>query len=249
MKKSVIALMALAGVAMATEPVTLTPLTEEGWSHTVRTGKTATWSQNATSGTLTLDNSNWSQTSATYDLATNLGGTLGFSVDITRGSVSGGVSFVLIGTEKSLTLGTKGYTDGTLFYGTSDNVTASSYYLNEAWENGTTMDSSSLLSSACNYNATATLTGSTAVNAEGNTILTLTASSTSADSTATVNIDLGKNFVLDKIMFCGDGANNATGIWTISNLSVTGTPVIPEPSTATLSLLALCGLASRRRRK
>ena len=34
-----------------------------------------------------------------------------------------------------------------------------------------------------------------------------------------------------------------------SNVSFTVTPTVPEPTTATLSLLALCGLAARRRRK
>ncbi len=40
--------------------------------------------------------------------------------------------------------------------------------------------------------------------------------------------------------------SNITGI---SGLSFTTTPAVPEPTTATLSLLALAGLAARRRRK
>ena len=35
----------------------------------------------------------------------------------------------------------------------------------------------------------------------------------------------------------------------LSSMGFTGTPVVPEPTTATLSLLALAGLAARRRRK
>ncbi len=44
-----------------------------------------------------------------------------------------------------------------------------------------------------------------------------------------------------------DGGNNAT-ISNISMTATTATPAIPEPATATLSLLALAGLAARRRR-
>ncbi len=36
--------------------------------------------------------------------------------------------------------------------------------------------------------------------------------------------------------------------WTLPSITFT-TPVVPEPATATLSLLALAGLAARRRRK
>ena len=249
MKKTIIALMALAGVAAAAETVTLAPLTEtEGWSH-ISLRDRATWTQDATAGTLTLNNSNWGQAVSTYNLATDLGGELTFSVDIARGSVSAGFSFVLIGTEKALTLGTKDYTNGTLFYGVSDNVSADSYYLNTAWDKGIAVGSTELLSAAFNYNSVTSLTGTTSVDDNGDTILTLTAASTSASGDATATINLGKDFVLDKIMLCGDGDNNASGIWTVSNLSVTGTPVVPEPATATLSLLALAGLAARRRRK
>ncbi len=35
----------------------------------------------------------------------------------------------------------------------------------------------------------------------------------------------------------------------VVSFTVTNTPAIPEPTTATLSLLALAGLAARRRRK
>ena len=246
MKKTIIALMALAGVAMGGTS-TITPLSETtGWTD-VSLRNRAKWTH--VDDTLTLDNSNWGQAVSTYDLVTNLGDPLTFAFDITRGSVSAGISVVFIGTKKTLVIGTKDYGNGTMFYGTTDNVSAESYYLNTAWDKGITLGSETLLDSALNYNATASVSGSTQVNAAGNTILTLSVSSTTATSSGTATVDLGKDFILDKIMICGDGANNATGIWTVSAMSVTGSTVVPEPTTATLSLLALAGLAARRRRR
>ena len=45
------------------------------------------------------------------------------------------------------------------------------------------------------------------------------------------------------------GGNSPTYTMTGISVTATGTPVVPEPATATLSLLALAGLAARRRRK
>ena len=246
MKKTIIALLTLAGIA-AGETVTLSPLSEtSGWTDVTFRENRGAW-VHTEGGTLTLDDSNWGQAVSTYDLSTNLGGPLTFQFDVSRGSVSAGISITFIGTEKTLTIGTKSYGDGTVFYGVSDNVAADSYYLGDKWDQGISVSATTLLSAAFNYNAKASFQGSTSVNEGGDTILTLNVSSTTAQAPATATINLGKDFVLDKIMFCGDGDNNAKGIWTVSNMSVTGN--IPEPTTATLSLLALAGLAARRRRK
>ena len=236
-----------AGTMLANAETTVTPLTSTtGWTHDSLRDR-ATWTQDATAGTLTLDNSNWGQAISTYDFATD-SSLYSFSVDITRGNVSAGFMFTLVGTDSVVVVGTKDYTDGTIFYGTSTDTTQACYSLNTAWDEGTTITPTSLLATALNYNATATVTGTTSVNAEGNTILALSVTSTSAgENTGTATIDLGKDFQLDKIMICGDGANNSTGIWKVSNLSV----AIPEPSAfgmlAGLGALAL--VASRRRRR
>ena len=59
--------------------------------------------------------------------------------------------------------------------------------------------------------------------------------------------DLGSSYTLNKISVASAGNNNE---WqsqpSFSNMQLT---VVPEPTTATLSLLALMGLAARRRRK
>ncbi len=248
MKKTIVTLMALAGVAVA-DSVTVTPLTagETEWSD-ISLRNRATWTHDTAAGTLTLDNSNWGQAVSTYDLATNLS-LESFSFNLARGSVSAGVSITLIGTDKAISFGSKDYGSGELFYGTTTKTDAESYSLNTQWDKGTTVTPTSLLADALNYNALASISGTTAVNADGDLILTLSASSSATASTGSATINLGKDFVVDKIMICGDGANNATGIWTVSNMSVKGSPVVPEPATATLSLLALAGLAVRRRRK
>ncbi len=45
-----------------------------------------------------------------------------------------------------------------------------------------------------------------------------------------------------------DGNAGGGALVTVSNIALSYTPAVPEPATATLSLLALCGLAARRRR-
>ena len=51
----------------------------------------------------------------------------------------------------------------------------------------------------------------------------------------------------DNIVVLVNHNNDTT--FTISDMSVTAAVNVPEPATATLSLLALAGLAARRRRK
>lgn len=69
--------------------------------------------------------------------------------------------------------------------------------------------------------------------------------STAADTnTLTLTAEQVKD--LDRVIFVI--GNEATKI-SVTNLKVTSTFTVPEPATATLSLLALAGLAARRRRK
>ena len=57
------------------------------------------------------------------------------------------------------------------------------------------------------------------------------------------SITINDSFEFDSLGFVVDGSGGNAGV---KNISVT---VVPEPTTATLSLLALAGLAARRRRK
>lgn len=106
----------------------------------------------------------------------------------------------------------------------------------------------------------ATSTGSVALGAEYSftltkigTVLTLTAGDTSVS--ATLNSTDAYTGTINNITLGGNtGGNNRVPVLveSIAMSSVTlvpESPAVPEPTTATLSLLALAGLAARRRRK
>lgn len=69
---------------------------------------------------------------------------------------------------------------------------------------------------------------------------------TLTQGTKSVEYVLGSSYTLSGLSVALDGANGATP--TISGLTITAN-LVPEPATATLSLLALAGLAARRRRR
>ena len=88
--------------------------------------------------------------------------------------------------------------------------------------------------------------------------MTFTLDVTSSGSTITLGMTNGTTSVIETGYVVNlanvelqdgsaDGGNQ--GVTSISNASITYTPTVPEPATATLSLLALAGLAVRRRRK
>ena len=242
MKKTIIALMALAGVTCAD---TINLLAED-WTTGSRLDR-PTWVKNA-SGELTLTNSNWSQAYAICDLDTNMTGAWEFSTSIYRFNSSAGISITLVGLNQALTIGTKEYTSGTSFYGTTENVTANGYNFKEALTDisGTQVSNYSTgAEGVFNYNQTAKIEASTALDADNNVILTLTLDGTADVTPYTTTINMGQGFTLDKIVVWGDGANNASN-WSVTEMTIRS---IPEPTTATLSLLALAGLAARRRRK
>lgn len=77
-------------------------------------------------------------------------------------------------------------------------------------------------------------------NGKGSTPFEITLEGNSIDLTnvSSFNMELKLTATLDAGTFAG-----------LSGMGFKGTPVVPEPTTATLSLLALAGLAARRRRK
>ena len=68
--------------------------------------------------------------------------------------------------------------------------------------------------------------------------ITLTGNSIDLTNVSSFNMELKLTETLQSGTFAG-----------LSGMGFKGTPVVPEPTTATLSLLALAGLAARRRRK
>ena len=247
MKKTFITILALAGVAAAD---TITPLAEtEGWTYALGRTDRVQWTHDATAATMTMSNNNWGQATATYTFADSITDSWNFSLDVARGSASTAFYLTLVGNTTAVTLGNKDYESGTVYYGTTDNVTATHYAINANWDNGgTNVSGTALVEGAFNNNSVATISGSTILDADSNVILTLNISSTAmtTPSSATTTINLGKNFALNQIKLGADGPNSNVNTWVVSNMTVS---YIPEPATATLSLLALAGLAARRRRK
>ena len=249
--------MALAGVASAnTEKVVITPLTDTThWSHESLKSKT-TWTLD--DGILSFSSTTASGDGAvstyTFENALSASSTtpLTFEFDITRGSKTAGVSLALVGNTSAVVVSTKDYGSGDVFTYNTTNTNATGYYLTGNNWNGEGMCKPStynnLLTSGLNYNATLTIKGNATLDNDGNTILTLTVTSTTASSSATKTYNLGQDFELNKIMFGADNNSTGTNIWKVSKANISGA-AIPEPATATLSLLALAGLCARRRRK
>lgn len=249
MKKTLIALMALAGIASAETYTPITDTTSDAWTYVLGRGGRGQWAQDAENGTMTLTNSNWGQATAIYTFDETISGTWEFTTQIYRYAGSVGISFALIGNNCAVVVGTKDYNSGSAYYGTTTDVTTGVYYINEKWDKGIAVSGTEFVPGAFNNNQTATISGFTTLDADNNVILTLNVTGTAQDLTpGTTTINLGKDFVLNKIAIGGDGANSQNNLL-VSNMSVTTTETVPEPATATLSLLALAGLAARRRRR
>ena len=259
MKKTIIALLALGGLASAAitdavqssvssgdTTVSLDILAQD-WTTGSRLGR-PTWVKDD-AGDLTLTNSNWSQAYAIHDLSTNVTGVWTLTTSVYRPSNTAGFSITLVGLDKALTIGTQDYGSGTSYYGTTTNVTANGYSFQDALGeiSGTKVENSTKgAENVFNNNQTANISASTALDNDNNVLLTLTLDGTADVTPYTTTINMGKGFTLDKIVVWGDGANG-TANWKVTDLNLTYS--VPEPTTATLSLLALAGLAARRRRK
>ena len=241
MKKTIIALIALAGVASAVEVVSdLMPTTYEWKSYSVPTGETSKW---VDIGWNTLTTNNL-KTDFTL-LGITSAGSYGFNEEGKAQASTGQISI----SNNSLTLtGRSGAAKlDTLFAqvvdvstilggGTADNLTAltlnvtyTRHASGDGWVGLYILDDSSL-TAVKEVKSTSLKTGS-----GGDVTISLT------DSQLNLVDDTDKLVILFR-----DGSPGYTT--TITKLT-TKAVLVPEPTTATLSLLALAGLAARRRRK
>lgn len=248
MKKTLVLFAVMAAAATAAEPVVYDSLlsSSEGWTLGSIRGSSNLFTIDTGANTLTLTNSNWSQAYANYSLPTTLTATesqgIGFSFDVKINDTDSSLTFSLVGTTQAITLGTSYRANaGNILLGTSSAINSTVFSFNSDWESGTgVVTSSTSITGVATAGSTITISGSTKYNAEtGHHVLTLMC----GDKSTT--LDLGETVDVTRISFGGDGGNNQTN-FIVSNLSLY---TVPEPATVTLSLLALAGLATRRRRK
>ena len=256
MKKTIIALFALAGVASAD---TISPITDTA---------SGSWTTHGTAqvkdGVISATNTNWQVDAATYTLTSSLNyattDTLSFSFNATNnGTGNSCLTLALIGSTNAIVLGHGSYdkpADEIQVAVTSEvSVTGGYVFANTNPTDDLTLTAADTLSGGMPASgSTSTISGS--ISWDGDSwALELGSSATSA----TLSYDLGITTLdVSKIMVTieGGGApNHGDTAWqtpTMSNLSISTpsvAPAVPEPTTATLSLLALAGLAARRRRK
>ena len=253
MKNTLITLLALAGVAWA-DTVSIAPLTSsEGWSvgHQ-NTNKSTNAVLDTTAATLTLTNADWSRGYGVYTLAdaitlTNETDRLTVSFTINTTDLNSLVTGTLVGSGKAITLGHGSYNDDNrnggngIQSGISTDTTGVFYNMQDSNTGGVFVTPDKKVDDSFTANTPLTLT----TTVEWNTTKSQFVASLSYGKTSLTSYDLGTSYTLDKLVFSLDGGNSTQ---TVSGVSVSAN-LVPEPATATLSLLALAGLAARRRRK
>ena len=279
MKKTITAIIALAGVATA-DVINLTPLTnEEGWEFGRARDKNSYAVQDATQGTLTSTNVNWSGAYAVYTLSDsitlqNVEDTMTVSFTILSSYASGpfngnnwGVCMTgtLIGGDTALTYGAGRYDKNVLDssgnvnwegdangaasiqMAVSDHVDYTFFNMKETLGSNAPLTEYSEATGVLKNNVALTLTSTIQWDATQSAFV---ATVTYGDNNAVLGTAvLGETFTLEKINLSVDTGQKGSDLFAqVSNLTVSAN-IVPEPTTATLSLLALAGLAARRRRK
>lgn len=250
-------LLALSAMAQAAEtPLVYNDLfaTTEGWTMSKgRPSDKADFIINTADQTMSLTNSNWSQSIAVYDFSerpvcATSDIPLSFSVTLNTADQKA-YTMALIGTNQTIVVGTH-YDWTPLQYGITSTVDSANAYGFGSW----TSSVYKMLDADTEVHAFDT-------NKAANTPITISGLSSydTVSGTYSLTLSIGEdthtitgleNLNVVKLSFSGDGTNkqNNTDVTnvTFSALSLTG--ATPEPATATLSLLALAGLAARRRR-
>lgn len=255
MKKTIVALMTLAGVAFAESTISpLTDATAGSWTHS---------NKNTITDGVLFGDPNWQVDPSIYTLTSEI--TLGqddvfsFSFDATNNGTGNGVlTLAFVGTQKAIVVGHGTYDKPAdeIQLGITDELTAQGYvFANTNPTDDVQLTALTTLSGGMpKGGVTSTISGSIAWDGDSYAI---TINSSAVESA--VSYDLGiTSFDVSQLVVTIEGGATPTAsddAWktaTMSNLTISvasTTPAVPEPATATLSLLALAGLASRRRRK
>lgn len=262
MKKTLISLLVISSLASAVNvDLNLEPLkSTTGWAtgHDNTTqNKTTVPTLDHTLGTLTYTNGDWSRGYAVYTLGSPITlktteDTLTFSMTIQTTNANSLILGTLMGDSKSLTFGHGEYSHSTkLQMGTSTVIDGTFYNMQTNVDNqgnvthpgGTFVgDDATSADGVWKANTAITLTSKIAWSEAANGFV---AKVTYGDGTLLGTTEsLGQSFSLSKLSLSVDGSSSQT----ISNVQLSA-HLVPEPATATLSLLALAGLAARRRRK
>lgn len=250
MKKTVILLGFMAAFAQAAEtPLEYNQLlsSTDGWTlGSLRNRTDGLFTIDTTAQTLSVVNSRWSQTYAVYDfgqrpVCATSDIPLSFSVTMTTADAQA-YTMALIGPDKTIVIG-EHYSWPPMQYAVTTTVDGTVAYGFGTWGNtGYTKVEDSEMRETRNKEANTpiTISGLSSFDAEAGTYsLTLSV----GDSTHTIT-GLDSLSVM-KLSFSADGDDGCTNV-VFSDLRLSG--ATPEPATTALSLLALAGLAARRRR-
>ena len=246
--------MALTGVASA-DITTITPLSGGTW--TLDPSTQIFLNDGVLSAGTYL---HWTVGTATYELSSTMGcisasDTLSFSFDATNNGTGNSIlTLALIGSSNAIVAGHGSYDKpgDAVQVALTTNTTANGYgFAATNADDDIELTAAATLAGAMpTGGVTTTISGVIAWDGDS---YALTLSSSAITDTLTYDLGL-TSIEVSKLMVTLEGGDNGNdgADWdktpTMSNLSVTG-KVIPEPTTATLSLLALAGLAARRRRK
>jgi len=223
MKKTIIALLALAGVAAAdTYELDMKDVTFGSADTLTKSNEAMNWADGAVYETWYMEFKLSDVTATEYKATITAGpggsNSSGLSVSAKAGSIT-------LGTGSSNVISSA----GSLTFTTTDTLTFA-YYDGTAYLGN--MTTKKYISASTDLPSTTTMTsGTSRAWANGNPTGTTQIGATSIASLD--NLDIPAGYTLDM------GTLMTTGV----------APSVPEPTTATLSLLALAGLAARRRRK
>ena len=246
MKKTIIALMALAGVAMGNE--TLLSMDFTALTGSTDNNTPAGWTAGQWNGSNNTPYYNFGENGATVGqpwkqnyLTTNLDiasqGEYTITFTLYNSVEDTGNMFFLSSDNYSVVMGNSYTSNSDIYVGTLGEAVGRDFvcFQNGTKINPTVLDNSTGLNVATSITYTLTML-------EGNMTINAALGNGSTWSTTITGME---DVTFTKLGFMNDGSNGTSGV---KGITITA-PAVPEPTTATLSLLALAGLAARRRRK